>query len=202
MRFRDRASHPAKLEAETIWMEALEQQSLGWLDGPYDLMDNGRLALEPDTAINIAFRFPVIQPGKVRACDDCRHSTLNDFCVIATPLSLPSWGHIVECVRRVSPGNFNVSFAVADQWPAYKCEPLHPDNIPLCALAIWNPHTSKFFGSKPLTQLFGSTDAVLNYNVLSRIIASLANRIFAIPAIGYFDYFGFITSATVSESAI
>ena len=201
-RFRSRASQQPPKEAERVWAEAIEQRDCGWLDGPFDLTDSGRIANDPLSPVNIAFRFPVIQPGKVRACDDCRHSTLNDFCVVATPISLPSWDHVAECVRRVSHTNSDIHFAVADQWAAYKCEPLRPDHIPLCILAIWNPSAMKFVGFKPITQLFGSTAAVLNYNVLSRIIASLANRIFAIPVIGYFDDFGFIVSANVCEVAL
>ena len=45
-----------------------------------------------------------------------------------------------------------------------------------------------------------STAAVLHYNFLSRIIASIACRILLIPTPGYIDDFGFFT-ATHDESA-
>ena len=109
---------------------------------------------------------------------------------------------MAECVRVLHPSGFDIHFAVADRLAAYKCEPLRPDNIAFCVLAVWNPIASKFAGFKPLTQMFGSTAEVLNYNVLSRIIASLANRIFDTPAIGYFDDFGFVVSASVCARAL
>ena len=96
--------------------------------------------------------------------------------------------------------DFDIHCAVAAQWEAYNCEPLRPDNIPLCILAVWSPVASKFVGFKPLTQLFGSTSAVLNYNVLSRTFA-LSSRIFAIPVVGCVGDFGFIVSAKVCEEA-
>ena len=57
-------------------------------------------------------------------------------------------------------------------------------------------------GSKPITQLFGSTVAVLNYNVPSRVIDSLANRIFATPFVGYFGDFVFVDTDDIRDAAL
>ena len=201
-RFQERSRISAKIESSAIWNEIIEQRDQGWVTGPFEFNDNGRLADDPGTPVNVAFRFPVVQPGKVRAVDDCRHSTLNEYTIINTPISLPSWDHVASCVRRVYSTGVDWNFAVADQWAAYKCEPLLPSHINYCILAVYWPEGKRYVAFKPLTQMFGSTAAVLNYNVLPRIIASLANRIFAIPVIGYVDDFGFIAPANICVDAL
>ena len=46
-------------------------------------------------------------------------------------------------------------------------------------------------GFPPREKLFGPIDAVLHYNCVSRIIATLIYRLLLIPTIGYFDEFRF-----------
>ena len=58
-------------------------------------------------------------------------------------------------------------------------------------IALWAPAEKIWVGFRSRTQLFGSIAAVLRYNCLSRIIASLICRILLIPTLGYFDDFGF-----------
>ena len=66
-RHREGSVRPATIEAETIWEDALVQRDLGWVDGLFDLAASGRLSIDHLSPVNIAFRAPVIQPGKVRA---------------------------------------------------------------------------------------------------------------------------------------
>ena len=77
----------------------MEQRDIGRLEVPFGLTASGRLVNDHSAPINVAFRLPVIHPGKVGARDDRRHSVLNDFRVIATPKSRPSRDHVAECVR-------------------------------------------------------------------------------------------------------
>ena len=83
-RYRDRDPRPATLEAEAVWLEAIEHRDYGWMDGPYDLTASGRLASDPLAPINIAPRGPVIKPGKFRAA-----TIACDPHLIITALSLP-----------------------------------------------------------------------------------------------------------------
>lgn len=182
-------------------MGAISQKSDGWIEGAFGILPNGRLE-RWGIPVNIVFRSPVIPHGKTRACDDCNQARVNEFCQITTPISLPNWDHVAECARRVALSHVDWDFAVSDQFAAYKCAPILPDRIKYCDIAIWDPYLNKYRAFKPLTQLFGATAAVLNYNVSSGIIASLATRISAIPAIGYFDYFGPIAPSRVSKLAL
>ena len=142
---------------------------------------------------NVASRSPVFQSAHVRACDFCIHARVNDLFQIATPINLPTWDRVGECARRVSSARVYWGFAGADRYAAYKCEPMLPLRSKFCNLDVRNPVRNDFAASIPLTQLFGSTASVLNYNVLSRTIATLANRMVDIPFLGYFDDFGLIT---------
>ena len=56
-------------------------------------------------------------------------------------------------------------------------------------MSLWDPylHRVRFF--RPKTLLFGSTLAVLHYNGLSRLIATLSCRLLGIPCLGYYDDF-------------
>ena len=87
----------------------------------------------------IALRAPVIRPGNVRDCDDCIRSALNDFCAIKTPISLPSWDHIAECVRGITSDKLNLSFAAAERKSANARAPSRPGNISSFVLAVWSP---------------------------------------------------------------
>lgn len=47
-------------------------------------------------------RFGVLQPGKIRACDDLNHSAANLDCTSKTPTQLLSWGPIVYVPATLS----------------------------------------------------------------------------------------------------
>ena len=201
-RFRGRPNKGSNKADNEIWNEGTEQKLRGLMGGPFDFNEDGPVRGEEKALHNIAFRFAVIQPENVRAIDDCKHARINEFCKIRTPISLPSWDHVAECTRMISSANREWGCAVADQHAAYKCEPLMPKHINLRIIAIWNPKSQRYFAFKPPTQLFGSADSVLNYNILSRILAPLANRVFAIPVLGYFGDFGFIVPWDVGNIAL
>ena len=101
-------------------------------------------------------------------------------------------------MRAMSGSAICLDFAVAGQFAAYKCLPIRPINVALCISAARDPNSKSFRGVNPITQIFGSTAAVLSYSVLSRIISSLENRIFGWPVVGDFDDFGFIVPSGVS----
>ena len=82
------------------------------------------------------------------------------------------------------------AFGKIDHRYAYKALPPKPSGACFATLALCNPDTKRWNGFRPRTLLFGSTAAVLHYNCLSRIIASLARRLLLLPTIGYFDDFG------------
>ena len=54
----------------------------------------------------------------------------------------------------------------------------------------------------PAHPTFGPVAAAIRYNFLSRLMASLEFRLFLIPAIRYFDSFGFLARASDSEATM
>ena len=82
--------------------------------------------------------------------------------------------------------------AKADHADAYKQLPVTTKDELAAVVTLKDLVGGQWYGFIPRTQLFGSTAAVLHYNCLSRVIASLACRILKIPCVGYYDDFGII----------
>ena len=85
-----------------------------------------------------------------------------------------------------------LAMAKADRADAYKQLPVTTQDELTAVVTLKDLVDGRWYGFIPRTQLFGSTAAVLHYNCLSRIIASLACRILKIPCVGYYDDFGII----------
>ena len=102
----------------------MQQRRDGWLTAPFPLCSSASpFTLQP-ASHNIAFRFGVAQAGKLRACDDLRHSLTNLACEVLTPIKLISWGHIAELSRKVANTGAEWHFLKADHEAAYKQLPL------------------------------------------------------------------------------
>ena len=94
------------------------------------------------------------------------------------------------------------SFFEADHAAAYKNLPLTPDSAKLCLVTLRNPTDLKWYGFWPRTLLFGAVAAVLHYNCFSRIIAVLANRVFGLPMVNYFDDLGCLILSQISRAGL
>ena len=75
-------------------------------------------------------------------------------------------------------------------------------NTKLAFVALRDPIASRWMAFPPTALLFGATSAVLHYSCFSRLLAVLANRIFGIPLIGYFDDFVALAPANVGRLAL
>ena len=201
-RFRARAPRSTSRSSFKLWEEAMSQVDEGWLCEPEPLDSDGNYRDRPLSKCNIAFRFGVEQSDKLRGCDDFRDSLTNTACHIGTPITLPGWDHIVAAAKILAGAQRPWAFGKIDHRAAYKALPLTPDHVKYAVIALWNPIQKGWFAFRPRTQLFGSIAAVLHYNCLSRLIASLACRILLIPTIGYFDDFGFLVNASDTAGAM
>lgn len=200
-RFRGRSSRGVSAHAKQLWGEARLQVEKGWLRAPQPLDKSGNFRDLPDEKVNIAFRFGVLQSDKLRGCDDLKDSLTNETCYITTPITLPSWDHIASAARILAANKKQWAFGKIDHRDAYKALPLKPSEACFATLALRNPDDGVWYGFRPRTLMFGSTAAVLHYNCLSRVIASLACRLLLLPAVGYFGDFGFITAADGADEA-
>ena len=80
-----------------LWSEAMGQVRGHWLDGPRRYNEHGELLVggEPVVA-KPAFRFGAQQGKKLRAVGDLKRSSTDDAAYRATPINLPSRGHVAR----------------------------------------------------------------------------------------------------------
>ena len=89
--------------------------------------------------------------------------------------------------------------AKADHAEAYKQLPVATRDELAAAVSLKSPADGSRYGFIPRTQLCGSTAALLRYNCLSTVIASLACRALKIPRIGHSDDFGMVAPECLVE---
>ena len=95
-----------------------------------------------------------------------------------------------------------VALAKADRADAYKQLPLLRENEPGAVVTLRNPSDGLLYGLIPRSQLFGSAAAVLHYDCLSRVIASLTRSALKIPCVGYYDDFGIVLPECSIKTAL
>ena len=201
-RFRERATKSGMKDAQPLWNEAAQQVRLGWLTPPVPLQADGRPAELKLKRYNIAFRFSVDQADKLRACDDLKHSMTNLACSVLTPIKLVSWDHLAQLSHILSERKLDWGLFKADHEAAYKQLPISPDDQECAIIALRHPSSGRWYGFVTRTLVFGAVAAVLRYNVFSRAIAALVNRIFGIPMVCYFDDFAALTQLILGEKAL
>ena len=196
---------PDEAHRAKLWEEAMTQTEKGWLSGPHRYSKKGRLRVgQQKMSVNPAYRFGVQQAEKLRAVDDLKRSRTNEATAVTTPINLPSWDHIANmCIFFRKQGETRpLAMAKADHADAYKQLPLKAEDEQAAVVTLQSPEDGKWYGFIPKTQLFGSTAAVLHYNCLSRVIASLACRILKLPCVGYYDDFAIIAPRLIINKAL
>ena len=129
---------------------------------------------------------------------------MNRAAQVSTPIYFPAWDHfssVIESLVAKWPGE-TLRFAKADHSEAYEQLPPAPDKGRLATVAPRNPESGDWVAIPPSTRLFGGATTVLQYDFLSKIIASLASRILAIPAIGPCDNSGLPFPLPLTEDVL
>ena len=85
---------------------------------------------------------------------------------------------------------------------AYKHRPLSPKDHRNAIIALRHPSNGKWFGSPSRTLDCGGAAAVLHYNVFSRMATALANQLFGIPPICFFDGFAALSPRILANKAL
>ena len=110
-------------------------------------------------------------------------------CSVHAPIQLVSWGNIARLSHLLSRDGVDWVLMKADHEAAYKQLPIGPRDQRRAIVSLRHPRTHIWHGFVTRTLIFGSVAAVLHYNVFSRIVVALINRIFGLPLVGYFDDF-------------
>ena len=72
----------------------------------------------------------------------------------------------------------------------------------MSAVAPNRPDDGRRYGFFSSDLLFGSVAAALRYNVFSRIVAELFTRLFGMPLLRFFDYFGALLPDSLARVAL
>ena len=118
-----------------------------WLDDPHCYNENGeRLVGDEPLVANPAFRFGVQQGEELRAFEHLKRSSTNDAAFLATPINLPSWGHIAHMcsVFHLKGDRRPLAMAKADHADAYKQLPVATRDELAAAVTMKTPIDSPF----------------------------------------------------------
>ena len=149
--------------------------------------------------INIALRFGDKQGYRLRSCGDLKHPTEQLACDVGKPIKLVSRGHAAEIRRNAELSGRDWNFTKADRADAYKRPPMEWGHARVGVVALKRPVEGGVVWLFSRTILFGAADAVLRYNVFSRIVAELFARLFGVPLLGLFGDFGASVPAFPAE---
>ena len=96
----------------------------------------------------------------------------------------------------------SLAFAKADHSAAYKQLPVCEERKRPAAVSPRDPRSNEEGGFAPQTQLFGATAAALDYNTVSRVMATVAARCLKVVRRGYFGAFGIISIESCVQVAL
>ena len=116
--------------------------------------------------------------------------------------SAGSRGHLVQLSQLMAQGGGDWSLFKADREAAYRQRPIDPADQRFAIVALRRPTTHLWYGFATRTFLFGPVAAVLRYDGLSRILASLADRCLGISLVAYFDDFAALIRRALGDRAL
>ena len=161
-----------------------------------------RFADNPKYQMDDASRCAVKQAGKIRSCDDLRHSRTNRGVRVSSPITLPTWDIIAQQCYIIADSPKELGLGVNDHESAYKHHPVRPDHADLAVVALRPPADGKQYVFAPRAQLFGSVASVMHYNISNRSLVVIANRLLGAPAVGYVDDFAFPAHLSLCPAAV
>ena len=218
--------------AQVLWETTLKECDQGFLEGPFDSMDEVRSVLGSDDFV-CSRRFVVLQNGKPRVIDDLKESNINAAYTAVDRLALQDIDFvsslaftISRACRSESPrfelpledgtvlgGSIHADFRKHPQWAvrcldlakAYKQVPISEESRPFGVLVLHQHGTGipKFFITRSLP--FGACASVFAFNRISRSLWFLAVKLMKIIGGCFYDDFPLIEpeiTAQVASSAI
>ena len=83
---------------------------------------------------------------------------------------------------------------------ARKNQPVYPARGDLPVVALRPPADGGIYGLAPRVQLYCSSEAGIQYNIPSRIVVIIANRLLGAPDVGYFGDFSFSRPPSIGKA--
>ena len=133
---------------------------------------------------------------KLRGCQNAARAGVNTFCEVRTPVSLYTVDDVVELVANFVeklPSNKknDVGLIKKDQKNAYKNFGIRKEHRRFAVSVAKDPSSGRLKAFVSHVEYFGAESAVLNYNVVAKVVHAISRRILGIPAVGFYDDFIF-----------
>ena len=203
----EKLNHPTELD-ELNWEACLAQVEVGALESP--------ILLEVLVALGTDFiptrRFGLLQNDgngglKHRPVDNCKRSGLNLACVVRTPAQLSRVEDLTkmmefmfsEIENKEHLKNVKVKMVKGDHKKAYNQIPMREGHKKYLHIVARCPSDGKLYTFRPISMIFGSAAAVINYNMCALMVTRLCRKILNLPILSYFDDF---ISLTIEENNI
>ena len=121
---------------------------------------------------------------------------------VSSTITLLTWDIIAQqcCIIADSPRDWGLG--VNDHESDYKHQPVRPEHADLAVVALRSLADGKLYGFTPRTQLFGSVVSGIRYNISSRVLIVISNRLLGIPAAGYVDDFAVLAPLSLGSAAM
>ena len=184
-RFQQRSKASDTPRKQYMRGDAIKEQEKGRPNPPRKLNSSGLFIGNARGLRNPTFRSPTQQADKIRLVGDLKHSEVKRYTLVGHPIRLPTWDLLVELCIRVIPSGRDWPFGKVDHIAAYKNLPPCYGGQQFAPIVVRNPIGNAFYAFRPTAQLFGPTASFLHYIALSRLLVTIAIRVFAIPAIWY-----------------
>ena len=182
-------------ERDDLFTECMKDVERGWLEAPISLRKFKRSGCIP------VKRFPIYQDGKTRYCDDLCRSGTNEFAAQASKIDLPGVDTLAFMASELQAHHAKVGFWKCDHENAYKQIPVSVEHSNFCVV-VAQGYNGEWYCFKTNTVLFGSTLAVLSYNLCSRFISCLYTKWFGVPCIAFFDDFSGASPAGAEKECV
>ena len=187
---------------QILWDASCKDRNEGRMLGPFSSCDAVAEVLGTQRFV-INRRFGVIQPEKVRPCDDARSSGANRATGQRRKVTLSSIDKIAAQCRLAAElfPNQRVMLWKRDHQSAYRQVPLTPGARRLAVVAFCHPDTGAVTYWVHLCLPFGLTAAVVAYNRVAQAVTWLANKALLIPADSFFDDFWSLCPESDADSS-
>ncbi|KAF4650889.1 hypothetical protein FOL47_000796, partial [Perkinsus chesapeaki] len=186
-------------EEKWLWEEARKEVGQGRLDGPHEVDDMMRWE-----AAGATTRHVVIQPGKLRPCDDYRRSQVNRMMDVRHKVTLPELETTVGVVKRIwkaygKPIELNIW--KRDHRDAYRQIPLRRAERGWTTVVLRDPADGRMKGFRHHVFPFGSVSSVTAYLRVGMLMTHVSRVAFACGMQSYRDDFYVVEAANSAASS-
>ncbi len=188
---------------QSLWDESVKDVAKRRMRGPFRSLQEVASALGT-RQFAISRRFGVVQPDKIRPCDDFTRAFVNSGITVDRKLRLSSLddffslAHAMYAASDAQGPASGLLFWRRDHEGAYRQIPIPDEDQPLTVVVFCDPATGEhvFFYHTALP--FGATASVYGYNRISRAVTFLARKLLDIPVDSYFDDFWCVDRADLA----